>query len=94
MEKHQIGPKNTVFPQKSILENCSYSETTWNFKEQFEVPKVKTSNIIFIIILDHQAAHIYKYMGQSIFKTLGFFEAKQNMPQRPKLWDWGRSVDY
>ena len=59
MEKHQIGPKNTVFPQKSILENCSYSETTWNFKERFEVPKVKTSNIIFIIILDHQAAHIY-----------------------------------
>ena len=77
MEKHQIGPKNTVFPQKSILENCSYSETTWNFKERFEVPKVKTSNIIFIIILDHQAAHIYRYMGLNIPYILGVFGLKK-----------------
>ena len=59
-----------------ILENYIFSETNWNFKEQFEDTRVITSNIIFIILLDHQAAHIYTYMGQNIHQILGVFELK------------------
>ena len=73
MEKHQIWLKNNVFPQKSILENCSFSETIWNFKERFEDTRVKASNIKFIMLLDHQAAHIYTYMGLNLPNILVFF---------------------
>ena len=38
---------------------------------------MKTSNIIFIILLDHQAAHIYYYMGQNILKILRVFGPKK-----------------
>ena len=61
-----------VFPG-SISEKCNFSETTCNFRERFEVTRVKTSNIVFIILLDHQAAHIYTYMGQNILMILRVF---------------------
>ena len=64
------------FHEKKILENYIFSETNWNFKERFEDTRVKTSNIIFIILLDHQAAHIYRYMGQNILKILKGFRKK------------------
>ena len=62
-----------------ILEIYIFSETNWNFYERFEDTRVKTSNIIFIILLDHQAAHIYTYMGQNILKILRVFEPKKNI---------------
>ena len=55
------------------MENCSFSKTSWNFQERFEFTRVKTSNIVFIILLDHQAAHIYTYMGQNILMILRVF---------------------
>ena len=49
----------------------------------------------FIMLLDHQAAHIYKYMGQKIANILGFLGYKNYfMPQTLKLLDWGRKGDY
>ena len=70
LKKHQIWLKNTVFSQKIIFENYSFSKTSWNFQERFEFTRVKTSNIVFIVLLDHQAAHIYTYMGQNILMIL------------------------
>ena len=52
-------------------------KTNWNFYERFEDTRVKTSNIKFIMLLDHQVAHIYKYMGQNIPNILGVFGLKK-----------------
>ena len=61
------------FPtKKSFLENSNFSETAWKFHERFEDTRLKTSNMKFIMLLDHQVAHIYKYMGQNIANILGF----------------------
>ena len=46
------------------------------------------------MLLDHQAAHIYRYMGQNIPNILGFFWLKNIMPQTLKLLDWERKGDY
>ena len=59
------------------MENCSFSKTSWNFQELFEVTRVKTSNIVFIILLDQQVAHIYTYMGQNILMILRVFGTKK-----------------
>ena len=49
----------------------------------------------FIMLLDHQAAHIYRYMGQNIANILGFWGLKNSfMPQTLKLLDCGRKGDY
>ena len=45
--------------------------------ERFKVTRVKTSNIVFIILLDHQAVHIYTYMGQNILMILRVFGTKK-----------------
>ena len=74
--------------EKSVLENCNFSETTWNFHKRFEDTRLKTSNMKFIMLLDHQAAHIYKYMGQNIPYILSFFGLKKcTKPQTLKLLD-------
>ena len=94
--KYCVFEPDLVFShEKSFLENCSFSKTTWNFKERFEDTRVKTSNMKFIMLLDHQAAHIYKYMGQNIANILGFLGYKNSfMLQTLKLLDWGRTGDY
>ena len=38
----------------------------------------------FIVLLDHQATHIYKYMGQNIPNILGFFGLKKAV--KDLLW--------
>ena len=61
------------FHQKPFWKNCSFSKTIWNFMERFEDTRVKTSNMKFFMLSDHQVAHIYKYMGQNIPNILGYF---------------------
>ena len=71
--KYCVFEQDLVFShEKSFFENCNFSETTWNFHERFEDTRLKTSNMKFIMLLDHQATHIYKYMGQNIANILGF----------------------
>ena len=68
--------RSAVFPWNIILENRSFSKSIWNFWKRFEVTRVNTLNILFIVPLDHQAAHIYRYMGLNIPYILGVFGLK------------------
>ena len=45
----------------------------------------------FIMLLDHQAAHIYKYMGQNIPNIFGVFELKKSfIPQTLNFFRMGQ----
>ena len=46
------------------------------FENGLKSPRVNTLDILFIVPFDHQAAHIYKYMGLNIPYILGVFGLK------------------
>ena len=84
-----------VFSRNNILENLNFSKTTWNIEKRLEVARVNTSNIVFITLLDHQATHIYKYMGQNIPNNLGFFGLKKGCKRYFTTWQaklWYRNI--
>ena len=78
------------FQQKHFQENVNFSETTWNFQKRFEDSRVNLLNNTFLRLLEHHAAHMYRYMGLNIPNFLVFFEGffdlkKCFMSKRHKL---------